>query len=142
MKNSDRITCEIKKLEYGQLEVKARYGKGRFVLNWAEIERIESPQAFVVEAQSGSYFECPIHTDVKHHDNLEVQTTYAVISVPQSEVFRVRQYGRATLHRLKFAIDDGFTYARSNRQTQSTLHSNIEHRSEDVPTGGRSTRSL
>ena len=35
MKNGDRITCEIKKLEYGQLEVKAPYGKGRFIINWA-----------------------------------------------------------------------------------------------------------
>ena len=91
----------------------------------------------MVEAQSGSYFEGPIHTDVKHHDNLEVQTTYARhLSCHNSKSFRVRQYGRATLDRLKFAIDYGFTYARSNQQTQSTLHSNIEYRSEEVLTCG------
>ena len=29
MKNGDRITCEIKKLEYGQLEVKAPIWQGQ-----------------------------------------------------------------------------------------------------------------
>ena len=116
--------------------MKAPYGKGRFIINWAEIERIANPQAFVVEAQSGSYFEGLIHTDAKQHDNLEVQTGDAIISLPQREVIRVRQYGRATLDRLKYAIDYGFTYARSNRQTQSTLHSHIEYGSGEVLTGG------
>ena len=31
MKNGGRITCEIKKLEYGQLEVKALYARAGFV---------------------------------------------------------------------------------------------------------------
>jgi hypothetical protein len=136
MKNGDRITCEIKKLEYGQLEVSAPYGKGSFILNWEEIEKIDSSQLFVVEAQSGTYFQGPIHADAKQDDNLEVQTAKAVVSLPQREVIRVRQYGRATLDRLAFAVDYGFTYARSNQQTQSTLHSNIEYRSERVLTGG------
>ena len=65
-----------------------------------------------------------------------MRTADAVISLPQREIVRVRQYGRATLDRLKFAIDYGFTYARSNQQTQSTLHSNIEYRSGKVLTGG------
>ena len=62
MKSGDRITGEIKKLADGHLEVKAAYGKGSFILNWAEIEKIDSPQYFVVEAQTGTYFEGLIHT--------------------------------------------------------------------------------
>jgi hypothetical protein len=136
MKNGDRITCEIKKLEYGQLEVKAPYGKGSFTIDWNEIERVESPQPFSVEAESGSYFEGPIHADAERDDNLEVRTADAIVSLPQRDIVRVRQYGRATLDRLKFAVDYGFTYARSNQQTQSTLHSNIEYRSGKILTGG------
>jgi hypothetical protein len=123
-------------LEYGQLEVKAQYGKGSFIINWAEIEKIDSPQLFVVEAQSGSHFEGPIHADANRDDNLQVKTANEIISLPQREIIRVRQYGRATLDRLKFGIDYGFTYARSNGQTQSTLHSNLEYRSGKVLTGG------
>lgn len=136
MKNGDRITCEIKKLEYQQLEVKAPYGKGSFIINWGEIEKIESPQPFVVEAQAGTYFEGLIHADAKEGDNIDVLTGTEVVSLPQKEVIGVRQYGRETLDRIKFAIDYGFTYARSNEQTQSTLHSNLDYNSADVYTGG------
>jgi hypothetical protein len=137
LKNGDRITCEIKKLEYGQLEVKAPYGKGSFIIDWAEIEKVESPQPFVVEAQSGLWFEGPIHADASRNDSLEVKTADEVVSIPQREIIRVRQYGRATLDRLKFAVDYGFTYARSNRQTQSTLHSNLEYRSGEIFMGAQ-----
>src|SRR5262245_41220459 len=82
MKNGDRITCEIKNLEYAQLTVKAAYSTSTFTLNWDDVERIESPQLFVVSTQAGVYYTGTIHADAKKDDNLEVQTP-ASISLPQ-----------------------------------------------------------
>ena len=62
MKNGDRITCEIKKLEFAHLTVKAPYAKNTFTLDWAEVERVESPQSFVVETQAGVYYTGTIRT--------------------------------------------------------------------------------
>lgn len=86
MKNGDRITCEIKKLEYAQLTVKAPYATNTFTLDWAEVERVESPQFFVVETQEGVYYAGTIRSDAKKDDSLEVRTPTAPISVPQIEI--------------------------------------------------------
>jgi hypothetical protein len=136
MKNGDRITCEIKNLEYAQLTVKAAYSTSTFTLDWAEVERIESPQFFVVSTQEGVYYTGTIHTDAKKDDNLKVETPTASISLSQREIVNVGQYGRELLDRIKFAIDYGFSFARSNDQTQSTLHSDTGYRSDKVYTGG------
>ncbi len=135
MKNGDRITCEIKKLEYGQLTVKAPYASDTFTLNWAEVEKVDSPQSFVVETQSGVYYTGTIRADVKQSDNLEVRTAAQPVSLTQKEIVNVGQYGRGLLDRIKFAIDYGFGYTRSNNQTQSTLHSDFSYRSAKIYTG-------
>lgn len=51
MKNGDKMTCEIKRMEHGQLLVKTDYTKGTLTINWEKIERIESKQLFVLETE-------------------------------------------------------------------------------------------
>jgi len=135
MKNGDRITCEIKKLEYGQLTVKAPYAMNSVTLNWAEVEKVESPQSFVVETQAGGYYTGMIRSDSKKDDNLEVRAGGTQISLAQREIVTVGQYGRGLLDRIKFAVDYGFGFTRSNNQTQSTLHTDFGYRSAKVYTG-------
>ena len=48
MKNSDRITFEIKYMEKGQLAIKIGYMIGTHLVDWSEVERIESSQQFQV----------------------------------------------------------------------------------------------
>lgn len=136
LKNGDRITCEIKKLEYGQLTVKAPYAKGDFTINWAEVEKVESPQPFVVETVGGLYYEGTIRTDQSKSENLEVRSGLTPVSLPQEQIVRVGQFGRGFRDRIKFAIDYGFTYTRSNQQTQSTLHLDTNYRTAKIYTGG------
>lgn len=53
MRNGDRITCEIKQLERGQLKVSTD-GMGTVYVEWEDIAQIVSRQNFIVEMQDGS----------------------------------------------------------------------------------------
>ena len=48
MKNGDKITCEIKNLERGRLSIKIDYMIGTLLVDWNEVDRIESSQGFQV----------------------------------------------------------------------------------------------
>jgi putative salt-induced outer membrane protein YdiY len=52
MRNGDRITCEIKRLERGQLKVSTD-GMGTVYVEWEDIAQIVSRQTYVVELQDG-----------------------------------------------------------------------------------------
>lgn len=52
MRNGDRVTCEIKKLERGQLKVSTD-GMGTVYIEWEDIAQIASRERFIVELVSG-----------------------------------------------------------------------------------------
>lgn len=52
MRNGDRVTCEIKRLERGQLKVSTD-GMGTIYIEWEDIAQLVSREIYVVELQSG-----------------------------------------------------------------------------------------
>lgn len=53
MKNGDRITCEIRRLEHGQLVIKPPYSNATLAIDWDEVAVIESEQLFQVILTDG-----------------------------------------------------------------------------------------
>ena len=62
MKNGDRFTCEIKKLENGVLYAALDYVDGTISIDWAKVARVESNQLFLVHTQSGAVYQGTIRT--------------------------------------------------------------------------------
>lgn len=56
MRNGDRVTCEIKRLERGQLKASTD-GMGTVYIEWEDIAQIVSRQNFIVELQDGERVE-------------------------------------------------------------------------------------
>jgi putative salt-induced outer membrane protein YdiY len=56
LRNGDRVTCEIKKLERGRLEVSTN-GMGTVYIEWDDIERVTSTERYIVELENGARFE-------------------------------------------------------------------------------------
>ena len=56
LRNGDRVTCEIKRLERGRLEVSTN-GMGTVYIEWDDIDRVTSQELYVVELESGARFE-------------------------------------------------------------------------------------
>jgi hypothetical protein len=134
MKNGDKITCEIKRMEHGQLLVKTDYTKGTLTINWEKIERVQSKQLFVLETEQGNYYSGEIRTDAKESQNVDVTLGGTETVLRQKMVVSMEQLGRGFIGRMKGAVDYGFSFARSNKQAQSTLHLDLNSRSENTYT--------
>ena len=131
MKNGDKITCEIKEMEHGQLLVKTDYTKGTLTINWEKVERIESKQLFVLETEKGNYYSGEIQTNAQDNRNVDVTEAGTKTTLQQGKVVTMEQLGRGFIGRMKGAVDYGFSFARSNKQTQSTLHLDLNSRTEE-----------
>lgn len=130
MKNGDKITCEIKSLEHGVLTVKMDYVSSDVAINWEKVQRLESKQMFVLETRKGEYYAGAISTDAKEGDHVDVALGPSRHEIAQPQVVSVEQLGRNFWGRMKGSIDYGFSFARSNKQTQSTLSLDLSSRTE------------
>ena len=130
MKNGDRITCEIKRLDHGVLTVRMDYTNTDVPIDWNKVERLESKQLFVVETRQGVYNVGTIATDNSVDNKIDIDQAGRTTEIPQPQVVTVEQLGRGFWGRMKGAFDYGFSFARSNKQTQSTLNMNLSSRTE------------
>ena len=139
MDNGDRFTCEIVRLEFGQLHVKMPYALGTVVLDWGKVQRIESPQRFVVETTEGEHFTGLLERDASEDDTDQVDVTVVEpgLAVPlyRDSIVEIRQMETEVLRKTKFNFDYGFTFNKSNNQTQSTLQGALRFRTPDWWTG-------
>jgi hypothetical protein len=140
MKNGDRFTGEIKKLEFGQLHVKFSYSLGNAIFDWSKVEKIESPQGFVVETTDGSYHTGRLQKDAEGEErtgiDLTVKGRSGTVRLQRDQVVVMRQLEEQFYRNMTFKIDYGFGYTRDNDRTNSSLNGLAEHRNEHHWLGG------
>src|SRR6516165_9495018 len=56
MNNGDRLTCEVKTLEAGVLQVKLDYVNDTISIDWRRVARMESQALFLLELQDGTFY--------------------------------------------------------------------------------------
>ena len=56
MKNGDRMTCEIKSLDAGSLQVSLDYVDGTISVQWSRVQRLDSKRLFIVTLEDGSVY--------------------------------------------------------------------------------------
>ena len=56
MKNGDRMTCEVKRLDSGVLYVSFDYIHGTTSVQWSKVAHLESNQLFIVKTEDGSVY--------------------------------------------------------------------------------------
>jgi len=134
MNNGDRLTCEIKKLQFGQLHVKIDYTIGTVIIDWEKVRSIESPQRFVLENASGAYRTGVLRekeeTEPSSPRRLEIVEGDVASEMEAQEVVWIGQLERNFVGKLTTKIDYGFTFSRANSQIQSTLNGSLEYHSE------------
>ena len=132
MKNGDRITCEIVKLEYGQLHIKTSYSIGTIVLDWKEIEHVESKQTFWLQSGSGEQFTGAVTMDAvpeKSSADQEINVTGETQSVPlrHSEIVDIRQIETNLWSRFDGGVDAGLGLTKANSQTNFNLSGDLTY---------------
>lgn len=129
MKNGDKITCEIKSLEHGQLTVKPDYSNGNVALDWTKVDHIESSQGFVVSDSAGNIYAGNVRQNPKAGDLAIISSD--TTRLPPLDVVQIEKLGDSFWNRLRGNIDFGTSFAQSNSQKNVSLQGGLGYQSKE-----------
>lgn len=121
LKNGDKLTCEIKKLDHGYLNVGLDYVDGTVQVDWTKIARIQSSQLFVITDQKGTVFVGPLSSAKRESDGVPfvtIKTGESIASIPKADVTAIRQTETRFWRNLHGAVSVGSNFTKSNDQSQ------------------------
>ncbi len=145
MKNGDRITCEIKKLEGGVLLASLDYVDGNISIDWQKVDRVESQALFSVKLQDGTTFAGTMITQERDGVRvLEIQPANSEEQVPvsQNAVVGLDQASYNFFHRFNGGINIGSQYSKGNSTTQYSLSSDLAYQESRWAVRARYSSSL
>jgi hypothetical protein len=126
LKNGNRLTCEIKKLERGVLEASTD-ALGTVSVYWGEIAALESPREFDIQMSSGDRYLGSVRPAPPNQ--LIVATSTGPVTVNLSDLIRLAPIGSTIWNRVDGALDAGFSFAQANLETHATTNSTVGYRS-------------
>jgi hypothetical protein len=131
MKNGDRYTCEIVELSQGQLKIKTDNTTGTVLVDWAKVDRLDSPQFFAVELSDGRDLagliqKFPTASGVR--EDFRITSGNVVVDVAAKEVVVIARSGTRFTTRMAGGISAGFSYAKGNNQLQYNVNANLNSR--------------
>lgn len=134
MKNGDRLTCEIKKLESGVLYASLDYVDGTIAISWSEVQRLESSQLFVVVTENGSTYTGTLAMASTGGQPRQIEIADDVSAgkalIPQAELVRAKQYGESTWQQFSGNLSTNVTFGKGNNSTQFNFASDLTYRRE------------
>lgn len=145
MKNGDRITCEIKKLEGGILLAALDYVDGNVAIDWEKVARVESSALFVVKLEDGATFAGTMIAQERDGvPVLEIQPARAnePLSVTQDRVVGLDQASFNFFRRFNGGINIGAQYSKGNSNTQYNLGSDVAYQESRWAISSRFDSSL
>jgi hypothetical protein len=125
-RNGDRLTCEIKGLSHGRIEVDTD-DAGKVDIEWDKVNRVSTKRLFEVETALGEIFvgviTSPEDAQLTVTDSLGDATTHDFL-----DVVRISPIGRSFLHRIDGAFNLGFSFSESSGVAQLTVNANATFR--------------
>jgi putative salt-induced outer membrane protein YdiY len=132
MKNGDKFTGEIKKLENGILYFKAAYMVDPVQLDWARVDHVESKDQYYVFLTDGERPKGTMKTSKgpSADESLTVLSAAGPIETRTSEVVSIIPVEDSFAAQLTGSVDYGFNFTGGNDATQSTLSADVSYRAE------------
>ena len=136
LKNGDRITGEIKKLERGNIHIDADYGDNVFIIEWEEVERVESSQNFVVQTSRGKRLSGSIQTDASDSSRVLVEDAGGTVPVEQEVMVSIQPVDEGFWGRFGASIDFGLSLTKANETKQLSTRATADYLGEDWSVAG------
>jgi Protein of unknown function, DUF481 len=134
LKNGDRLTCEIKKLDRSVLTISTD-PLGKASVHWGEISGVTSPRTFDVQVGSGMHYYGSLAASQAGQLEI-VQSAGPRATVPLTEVIRLAPIGASLWSRMDGSVDAGFSWAQANLETHYTLNGAVSYRGPKYQFGG------
>jgi putative salt-induced outer membrane protein YdiY len=146
MKNGDRFTGEIKKLDKGQLYVDLEYVAGKTIaLDWLEVERLETTARWRVGLDDGTRMtglidKVPANEAPGEDFRIEEAGSKAQVSGP--EVVEISLQKQSFWRQLKGSVNLGQSYTSGNSQSQLDVTANAQYVTTNYLAQGQFSSSI
>jgi putative salt-induced outer membrane protein YdiY len=130
MKNGDRFTGEIKKLDHGILYFKSSYMLESVQLDWAQVDKLQSKDQFFVALQNGKRYTGGIEKVGGTESQIPIvrlDTEGRAIEINQADVVSIQQSEGSLWSQLNGSIDYGLSYSSGNSALSSSLGAGVEY---------------
>jgi hypothetical protein len=124
MKNGDRMTGEIRRMENGLLHFKSSYMNSSVLLDWNEVATLQSKDAFIVKLATGTRVTTPIErfTDKSSgEDKIALASLAKGTEVPATQVIAIQQMEESVWKQLKGNVDLGLSYTSGSSVTSFSV---------------------
>jgi Protein of unknown function, DUF481 len=128
LRNGDRLTCEILKLEQARLSVSTD-PLGTVTVHWAEVAGVTSPRDFEVTFESGERYYGVLSGSPAGGDLTVTGLAAPPVTRTLAEVTALVPIGRSLWGRINGNLDVGFSFAQANLETHWTLNGGVVYRS-------------
>ncbi len=145
MKNGDRLTGEVKRLQEGVLYIQTDYFSGSVGVDWLQVEKVESKATFQIVLSNGKRLTgsiskveataAPGKDVIVHAEGLEVP-------IAGGEVVEIESQKQNFWRQLKGSIDLGYNYTSGNSQSSLNSSASVEYPSAKWAAGASYTASF
>ena len=135
LKNGDRVTCEIKNLERGQLKVSTD-SMSTVYIEWEDILHISSKELYVVELQDGSRLQGTLSAtdagnELRLHDADSAIGEEQLVSMAEVVWLDPLKLDKKRIRRWDGSVSAGFDTTKANNDTSLSASFDARRRAED-----------
>jgi putative salt-induced outer membrane protein YdiY len=145
MKNGDRLTGEVKKLENGVLYVDFDYTSGSIGLDWLQVEEVKSIGGFQIVMKDGRRLTGTIEkvpADQTPDQDFEVHNPRGDTRAAAPDVVTIESQKSTFWRQLTGAIDFGYNFTSGNSQTSLTSDASANYLSTKWTAGASITTAF
>ena len=131
MKNGDRLTCEIKTLSAGGLNVSVDYVDGTISINWLAIDSLSSKHLFIVKLEDGSVYAGKLviaSLEPGGPAKLKISSgPGSFVLINKDDIVTLGETSDNFWGRFAVSISSGFIFTKANNSAQYNLSSSITY---------------
>ena len=145
MKNGDRLTGEVKRLQEGVLYIQTDYFSGSVGVDWLQVEKVESKATFQIVLSNGKRLTgsiSKVEATAAPGKDVIVRAEGVEVPIAGGDVVEIESQKRNFWRQLKGSVDLGYNYTSGNSQSSLNSSASVEYPSAKWAAGASYTASF
>jgi hypothetical protein len=131
LKNGDRVTGQIRRMQYGILDVKCDWGDSSLKIYWDQVKHIESDRMLSIELSAGGRFRGTLEKKADGSEGLVIRDQEgSKEELRLSEIAYLHEGVGGPRGRIDGSLDVGYSLAKSNSTQQLTANGTLIYETE------------